>query len=838
MPIDTDVDPTIAQLPPIQTASTTVPLFGAITLAATFGVELMLTAFVAWGRIAKRPAKRDFTYRAWSLMRPERDLQIYVAGIGLTLLLVILICWGWIRLTRRSGNRPLDVVAAGQVGFSIAGLIAFLTFLSWRLPLDTHEHRPLVGLAAGIPLSLVGIVMMVAAAIDYQFQFSFRTRRWLVWAGPLLMALSIRMQLLLAPAALELEMLIILVTVGYWLRSRRKQDADRWKSHALRRSAILAAMAIGSFAIYLALLPTTQPTPTGSLVDDPLDYRARIPVLAMILCVLLDIHWGSTPAKSGARRWRFCFDVAIPLLLCATIFVPRSKWMLLTGSFLQIDELHHWNYFALGPALAFARGRTLVTEIYSQYGVGWPFLFAMLRHGVALSYANLVGCSIIYGCGYIVALYLFLRLLLRDPIWAACGAILAVTLQIFSGLGDDSIIWNFPSSTMLRHPMDVWFFLVLLGHYRFGGKKWFVSAGAICGLAVLFELDTGIELLIVLCFYWMLHHLCKSSWQILKTWNPWVDLLGAMAAAGSVWLLGMALASRGAILHRTFWSQYFEGLHNQAFSGLGLLPIANVSGYGMAIFAGMLTIYFFAIGLAGARIFLHRGSEIDLFLGSLAAYGLGLLLLFVGRSHPLNLFHPMIPFAMVVVLLLYDFRNTAARDAQWTSFPWVLAIASLAMLWTKPEFAVYPSLLECVLIGSPDRNGTLSLSTSDLGGLSLSLRQEVLDTQRVVNAIKHLPARDRDVAVLDDRDTLLDYLSDRAPWSRYTSLFHSLLTRKLIAQTQSELLQRRPRYIVIRSAPPPKWEFNDTWTSFHRFVPRHYHLEKTVGGYEFWRLGH
>jgi hypothetical protein len=148
MPTDTAVDPTIAQLPPIQTASTTVPLSGAIALAVTFGVELMLTAFVAWGRIARRPAKRDFTYRAWSLMRPERDLQIYVAGIGLTLLLVILICWGWIRLTRRSGIRPLNVVAAVQVGFSIAGLIAFLTFLSWRLPLDTHEHRPLVGLAA------------------------------------------------------------------------------------------------------------------------------------------------------------------------------------------------------------------------------------------------------------------------------------------------------------------------------------------------------------------------------------------------------------------------------------------------------------------------------------------------------------------------------------------------------------------------------------------------------------------------------------------------------------------------------------------------------------------
>ena len=59
----------------------------------------------------------------------------------------------------------------------------------------------------------------------------------------------------------------------------------------------------------------------------------------------------------------------------------------------------------------------------------------------------------------------------------------------------------------------------------------------------------------------------------------------------------------------------------------------------------------------------------------------------------------------------------------------------------------------------------------------------------------------------------------------------------MVVQTEQELLMRRPRFIVIRSAPPPKWEFADTWASFHRFVPLHYHLENTVGGYEFWRRG-
>jgi hypothetical protein len=66
-------------------------------------------------------------------------------------------------------------------------------------------------------------------------------------------------------------------------------------------------------------------------------------------------------------------------------------------------------------------------------------------------------------------------------------------------------------------------------------------------------------------------------------------------------------------------------------------------------------------------------------------------------------------------------------------------------------------------------------------------------------------------------------------------LFHGLLTKEMVAQTQQELLQRRPRFIVIRSAPPPIWEFKDIWTSFHQFVPQHYRLVMTIGAYEFWR---
>jgi hypothetical protein len=364
MPIDMEVDPKLRPQLDTSPPTTRAPLVGIIALAATFGAELMLTAFIAWGRIWQRPQRALFTTRAWSMLYPERDLQIYVAGIGLTLLIVLVACGMWTRLNKKttadpSANRTVSI----QVALAVAGLIGFLFLLSSRLPLDRLDHRPTVSVATGLQMSLVGIAAFVIAAIDWQFRISSRLPRLLALAGPILVALSIRFQLLLAPAAMELELLVLLAMLFYWLRVRRNQDPELWKRHVLRRSAILAAMACGTFAIYLTLLPATDPTQTGSLFDDPLGFRARIPVFAMVLCLVLDLHWGSIliSTKSKARFQRL-IDVALPLLLAVTLFISPSRWMILTGTFLQNDALHHWNYFTLGPALAFAHGRALVTQ--------------------------------------------------------------------------------------------------------------------------------------------------------------------------------------------------------------------------------------------------------------------------------------------------------------------------------------------------------------------------------------------------------------------------------------------------------------------------------------------
>ena len=284
-PIAMDVDPAPAADAPAKSSAAPTPLFGAITLAAAFGVELMIIAFAAWGRITRTINRHEFTVRAWNMMHPERDLPIYVAGIALTLSLIAMACSGWTWLARRdSGRRSSSAVAAVQVALAIGGLITFLAFLDVLLPLDARGNRAVMHAPAGFALAAIGILTIALAALDARLSFADRIRYGLMWPGPILMVLSIRMQLLLAPAAVELEMLLLLAVLWYWLRMRRQEDEANWKSHALRRSAILAGIALGTFAISITMLPPTTPVPSGSFLHDTLNERTRIPVFAMMIC--------------------------------------------------------------------------------------------------------------------------------------------------------------------------------------------------------------------------------------------------------------------------------------------------------------------------------------------------------------------------------------------------------------------------------------------------------------------------------------------------------------------------------------------------------------------------
>jgi hypothetical protein len=346
-------------------------LVGPILLAASAGVQLILALML----LTDPPAPESDRLTAWGRMFfvPEREVDIYVAGVAATLGLCVLVALIWGALFASSGRRPPPRLMAAALGARCAVTSgATLGFLGLWTSART-------GLAAGndapVPAFVLITVVTLAAALPFEL---------LLPGGPDA-----------APTAVPEE---------------------------------------------------SEPRPA-----------LRFSVL----------------------------DLLVPVLIFVLVFVPVGRQ--LAGSFFLADAFFHWDYYTMGPALAFSHGGALGTDVYTMYGLGWPAVFGMLPE---ISYGRMIQLSTLYACVYFSGVYLLMRLLVRRPLLAAAATGLAM-LQLFLGMSD-AVVWVLPSLTVLRWAFDVWCFAALVQYRNTRRPVWAVLAGAAAGSALVFSTDTGV----------------------------------------------------------------------------------------------------------------------------------------------------------------------------------------------------------------------------------------------------------------------------------------------------------------------------------------------------------
>jgi hypothetical protein len=319
----------------------------------------------------------------------------------------------------------------------------------------------------------------------------------------------------------------------------------------------------------------------------------------------------------------------------------------------------------------------------------------------------------------------------------------------------------------------------------------------------------------------------RLCWQVLEFAVPLLIVL----------TIGLWIGSRGTMFHLSFYRGWGEGIRLQAFLGLGLIPIAGVDDDGTLFFLTMIGIYLLTLGWEIARHVVGAAHEESTILACICAYGLAVLLVFVGRSHPYNLYHAAIPFVIIVMALLNRARLRVVARLPRSSIPTVMMFGVALALWSKPQFRDYPSLEKTLFAKPPPAGVSLRDRPADFTGLPANYRHEA-DTLRAVAARMHRESlAGNQILVLDDNDTVLYYLSGTAPWSGYSSLFHTVYSQQGLRKVEDQILARRPAVVFIRSAiPNPKWWFDDVWAVYQKLLASHYKLQEHIGMYEMWRI--
>ena len=149
----------------------------------------------------------------------------------------------------------------------------------------------------------------------------------------------------------------------------------------------------------------------------------------------------------------------------------------LAGTNYQVDGFHHWDFYAVAGALAFRHGCALNSDFACQYGVGWPLTLAFFRT-LRLSRIRPLWIGVVWGGGVLRRL-ICLSATAPSTQCRVCRRRTASALQIQLYTGTHSPKWVYPSSTVLRCGLDVFFFTICLLHAT-RGRNWL---GMLAGIA-------------------------------------------------------------------------------------------------------------------------------------------------------------------------------------------------------------------------------------------------------------------------------------------------------------------------------------------------------------------
>lgn len=645
--------------------------------------------------------------------------------------------------------------------------------------------------------------------------------------------------------------LLVFAALSLWLERR---TSNRAKGSFLLSPVVQGAVAIGTSAAFVALLCRLGDTPVGEA--HPAGQVAAL--AAPFLITLLFLPAGLLPSPGGRGeglvefedvapdRLRFSlWDLVVPVAVFLLLWVPEGT--IPSGRMFLEENNIHWDLFAMAQALMFRNGQALGTDTYSYYGAGWPMVYAGLARWVPLSYGRMIQIGSVYLVVYMCGIYAFFRVLLRRPLRAVAGTVL-VLLPCFYWLYG-LYFWRSPNVTPMRWAFDVWVLLALVMHARTSRRPWAVVAGLLTGMAVVFNINGGLELATAVGFYFL-------GALLLKRPGAGRDFAFAGLATLAVAVAGLALAGRGEVFSVEFWTGWLK--EPLGFSSLPLLT--GVTPAALFWFATLVFGYLSVAGWAIFRAVRGAATMLEWLAGAIGVYGLMLLVKFVRYSSDQTLYRLLTP--ATILLAFFAARAWERRRFDIGMRVKIGGLAVAAVIVAAAAFSSeklvdpildYPNLVSQMSRGAEPQGVCLLTDPRDLCGLTPSFEQPAGQIQAITDQLGDLKSQGKSFAVIDENGSLFNLATDTGPFFRQPRIFFSTIAKDRVAAITEALDSNPPDYVLTRLplvegmpnyeawspmgvGPTENSFYGDLWGSLQQVVEARYQLESTMEPYRLWRL--
>ena len=384
---------------------------------------------------------------------------------------------------------------------------------------------------------------------------------------------------------------------------------------------------------------------------------AAVPV-ALVLAAL---------ATRIGRPWRtFALVDAVAALLIAGTILDVFFW--------GVDYTGNNHNFFLGPVNEVLHGRTMLVDVFSQYGVGDIYFLAGAFSLIPIGYGTFALMLSVLTILEFFAIYAIVRVAGRSQPVAVLASAVAVVFVLY---GENFAAFDvFPSTGPLRFGLSIVVILLetLAARASGGGRRLQLVSAAVTGLASVWSFEAF--------GYAVGAYFAVAALELVAGRMPWrrvvrLRLLPLFAFTLVTQIL-FTVGTRTASGSWPAWGTYLELVRLYSVKGFGALPVTPWSPgllLGGVLFASALLVSLFAI---------HKPALVEerrqLFVAIAASTGCGILSFtyFIGRSHPNNLHHiappPIVACSLWLCLLVQSvdlpqaLRFSLVAVAVWAGF--------------------------------------------------------------------------------------------------------------------------------------------------------------------------
>lgn len=324
------------------------------------------------------------------------------------------------------------------------------------------------------------------------------------------------------------------------------------------------------------------------------------------------------------------------------------------------DTAFHFGVL-LGAINQVYHGLTILTDISSQYGIIYPYVMSGLSH--IFGY-NITRVSIFFT--FLIFLsYFFIYLALKNLFdkkssfsLLALLFILGISHPFFECLilrGRQNLPYYqyFP----LRVIFSAFFIWYIWRYLK--NKTWsnYLFGFVMSGLAMLWNLDTGIPVAVSWSSFLIYDTLTKKEWSANKKIIRSIGHVTSLLTTIMVSVLAYSLFAYERSGRFPVWMDLFKFQELFYKSGFNMLPMKP-----MDLWNIMLYIYFAVFLCSMIALLNGRATDKDKFRFFLSILGVGVFVYYQGRSHSLNLFPTSYPCLILIASIVYDFRQEYGLD--------------------------------------------------------------------------------------------------------------------------------------------------------------------------------